>query len=91
MHLTCTWLTLSPRHPTPAACHLQVTDTTTFTDDKRRAEVDAWLYDTCTRTLQHIVDIVVQYYSAVSGEAGSLDWGLGWGQAKPVGLRHPAA
>jgi brefeldin A-inhibited guanine nucleotide-exchange protein len=46
--------------------HSQVTDTTTFTDDKRRAEVDAWLYDTCTRTLQHIVDIVVQYYSAVS-------------------------
>lgn len=43
----------------------EVTDTTTFTDDKRRAEVDAWLYDTCTRTLQHIVDIVVQYYAAV--------------------------
>lgn len=38
----------------------QVTDTTTFTDEKRRAEVDAWLYETCTRTLQHIVDIVVQ-------------------------------
>ena len=45
----------------------EVTDTTTFTDDKRRAEVDSWLYDTCTRTLQHIVDIVVQYYAAVSG------------------------
>ncbi|EFN54845.1 hypothetical protein CHLNCDRAFT_35815 [Chlorella variabilis] len=44
----------------------EVTDTTTFTDDKRRAEVDSWLYDTCTRTLQHIVDIVVQYYAAVS-------------------------
>ncbi|PSC72251.1 brefeldin A-inhibited guanine nucleotide-exchange 2-like [Micractinium conductrix] len=43
----------------------EVTDTTTFTDDKRRAEVDSWLYDTCTRTLQHIVDLVVQYYAAV--------------------------
>lgn len=51
----------------------QVTDTTTFTDDKRRAEVDSWLYDTCTRTLQHIVDIVVQYYAAVSG------WWVGLG------------
>lgn len=49
----------------------EVTDTTTFTDDKRRAEVDAWLYDTCTRTLQHIVDIVVQYYAAVRGEPRS--------------------
>lgn len=72
-----------PPHAPPALPHLpavaphssdpprptrrQVTDTTTFTDDKRRAEVDSWLYDTCTRTLQHIVDIVVQYYAAVSG------------------------
>lgn len=66
-------------HPTrphsPATCcslARQVTDTTTFTDDKRRAEVDSWLYDTCTRTLQHIVDLVVQYYAAVAGEPASL-------------------
>lgn len=58
---------LAPPHTSPPFPAPQVTDTTTFTDDKRRAEVDAWLYDTCTRTLQHIVDIVVQYYSAVSG------------------------
>ena len=54
----------------------EVTDTTTFTDDKRRAEVDSWLYDTCTRTLQHIVDIVVQYYAAVSG--GWVGGRAGW-------------
>ena len=63
----------------------EVTDTTTFTDDKRRAEVDAWLYDTCTRTLQHIVDIVVQYYAAVSGGCAPL------GSARPDRLlRLPA-
>lgn len=43
----------------------QVTDTTTFTDEARRAEVDAWLYDTCTQCLQHLVDLVVQFYPAV--------------------------
>ena len=43
----------------------EVTDTTTFTDEARRAEVDSWLYETCTRTLQHIVDIVGQYYPAL--------------------------
>ena len=30
----------------------EVTDTTTFTDDKRRAEVDAWLFDTSQHCLQ---------------------------------------
>ena len=44
---------------------LQVTDTTTFTDEKRRAEVDAWLYETCTQCLQHMIDITVQFYSVV--------------------------
>lgn len=43
----------------------QVTDTTTFTDEARRAEVDAWLYDTCTQCLQHMVDLVVQFYPIV--------------------------
>ncbi|KAL4543975.1 hypothetical protein Ndes2437B_g01778 [Nannochloris sp. 'desiccata'] len=43
----------------------EVTDTTTFTDEARRAEVDAWLYETCTATLQHMVDVVARYYAAV--------------------------
>ena len=43
----------------------EVTDTTTFTDEKKRAEVDAWLYETCTKCLQHIIDIVVHYYQLV--------------------------
>ncbi len=38
----------------------EVTDTTTFSQEKRRDEEDAWLYETCTRCLQHMVDIVVQ-------------------------------
>ena len=42
-----------------------MTDTTTFTDEARRAEVDAWLYETCTQCLQHMVDIVVQFYPVV--------------------------
>ena len=45
---------------------MQVTDTTTFTDEMKRAEVDSWLYETCTQCLQHMVDVFVQYYSAVS-------------------------
>ena len=43
----------------------EVTDTTTFTDEARRAEVDAWLYETCTATLQHMVDVVARYHIAV--------------------------
>ena len=43
----------------------EVTDTTTFTDEKKRAEVDAWLYETCTQCLQHMVDLVVQFYQLV--------------------------
>lgn len=43
----------------------EVTDTTTFTDERRRADVDAWLYETCTQCLQHIVDLVVKFYPVV--------------------------
>lgn len=43
----------------------EVTDTTTFTNEKKRAEVDAWLYETCTQCLQHMVDLVVQFYQLV--------------------------
>ena len=45
---------------------LQVTDTTTFTDEMKRAEVDSWLYETCTHCLQHMVDVFVQFYTTVS-------------------------
>jgi len=43
----------------------EVTDTTTFTDEARRAEVDAWLYETCTATLQHMVEVVARYHGPV--------------------------
>jgi len=43
----------------------EVTDTTTFTDEARRAEVERWLYDTCTATLKHIVEVVVRYHTTV--------------------------
>lgn len=42
-------------------------DATTFTDDSLRSEVDAWLFETCTATLQHIVDVVVKYHQNVPG------------------------
>ena len=43
----------------------EVTDTTTFTDDRRRDAADAWLYETCTSTLAHIVDLVALYQQQV--------------------------
>ena len=48
-----------------ASTAVQVTDTTTFTDEKKRAEVDSWLYETCTQCLQHMVDVFVQFYATV--------------------------
>jgi hypothetical protein len=44
----------------------QVTEPTTFTAEERRAEVDAWLYETCTQCLQHMVDIVAAFYAPVA-------------------------
>ncbi|CAL8462959.1 g2493 [Coccomyxa elongata] len=44
----------------------EVTDTTTFTAEERRAEVDAWLYETCTQCLQHMVDIIALFYTPVA-------------------------
>lgn len=38
----------------------EVTDTTTFTSEKRRQQEEQWLYETCTRCLQHLVDLFVQ-------------------------------
>ena len=56
---------MSWQHVTESYNAVQVTDTTTFTDDRRREELDAWLYETCTQCLQHMVDIVVQFYDAL--------------------------
>ncbi len=49
-----------------------MTDTTTFTDEKRRTEVEAWLYETCTQCLQHMVDVVVQFYPEVQPLLGRM-------------------
>ena len=43
----------------------EVTDTTTFSDEARRAEADAWLYETCTTSLQYLVDVIAAYHQAV--------------------------
>ena len=51
---------------------MQVTDISTFTDDKKRAEVDAWLYETCTQCLQHIIDITVKFYPVVQPLIGRV-------------------
>ena len=52
--------------------YIQVTDISTFTDDKKRAEVDAWLYETCTQCLQHIIDITVKFYPVVQPLIGRV-------------------
>ncbi|GMH32506.1 hypothetical protein BSKO_00340 [Bryopsis sp. KO-2023] len=44
----------------------EVTDTTTFTDDKLRAQIDSWLYETCIKCLQHLVDLYLQFYPVLS-------------------------
>ena len=44
----------------------EVTDTTTFTSEKRRQQEDAWLYETCTRCLQHLIDVFVLFYDETS-------------------------
>lgn len=51
----------------------EVTDTTTFTDERRRADVDAWLYETCTQCLQHIVDLFVKFYPVVQVGSTAAD------------------
>ncbi|CAD7702431.1 unnamed protein product [Ostreobium quekettii] len=43
----------------------EVTDTTTFTHDKLRAQIDAWLYETCIKCLQHLVDLFLKFYGAL--------------------------
>lgn len=50
----------------------EVTDTTTFTAEERRAEVDAWLYETCTQCLQHIVDLVARFQTATQPLLGRV-------------------
>lgn len=50
----------------------EVTDTTTFTSEKRRAQEDAWLYETCTRCLQHLVDLFGQFWDLVGPLFGRL-------------------
>jgi hypothetical protein len=46
------WTQLLPHSP-------QVTDTTTFTSEKRREKEDFWLYETCKRCLQHLIDVYI--------------------------------
>jgi hypothetical protein len=41
----------------------EVTDTTTFTSERRRQQEDAWLYETCTHCLQ--VRLNAQQYGTV--------------------------
>jgi brefeldin A-inhibited guanine nucleotide-exchange protein len=35
---------------------------TTFTTEKRRQQEEAWLYETCTQCLQHLIDAVSLFY-----------------------------
>ncbi|KAI8465270.1 MAG: hypothetical protein J3K34DRAFT_525495 [Monoraphidium minutum] len=47
------------------AVRAEVTDTTTFSSERRRQQEDAWLYETCTRCLQHLVDLFGLFYPAL--------------------------
>ena len=42
-----------------------MTDTTTFTDDNLRAQIDAWLYETSIKCLQHLVDLFLQFHAVL--------------------------
>lgn len=48
------WLRIFERVLLPIFDHVraEVTDTTTFTSERRRQQEDAWLYETCTHCLQ---------------------------------------
>lgn len=48
------WTRIFDRVLLPIFDHVraEVTDTTTFTSERRRQQEDAWLYDTCTHCLQ---------------------------------------
>jgi brefeldin A-inhibited guanine nucleotide-exchange protein len=48
------WARIFERVLLPIFDHVraEVTDTTTFTSERRRAQEDAWLYETCTHCLQ---------------------------------------
>ena len=40
---------------------------TTFTSEKRRQQQEAWLYETCTQCLQHLIDAVALFYHETRG------------------------
>ncbi|WIA22572.1 hypothetical protein OEZ86_009559 [Tetradesmus obliquus] len=58
------WARIFERVLLPIFDHVraEVTDTTTFTSERRRAQEDAWLYETCTHCLQHLVDLFGQFH-----------------------------
>jgi brefeldin A-inhibited guanine nucleotide-exchange protein len=41
---------------------IEMTEITTFVKDSDRPRVDAWLYETCTNCLQHVVDLFTKFY-----------------------------
>ena len=42
---------------------MEVTEITTFVKDSDRPKVDAWLYETCTNCLEHLIDLFTKFYS----------------------------
>eukprot|EP01025_Chloroclados_australasicus_P037318 TRINITY_DN3805_c0_g1_i5.p1 TRINITY_DN3805_c0_g1~~TRINITY_DN3805_c0_g1_i5.p1 ORF type:complete len:1288 (-),score=132.71 TRINITY_DN3805_c0_g1_i5:189-4052(-) len=49
----------------------EVIDTLT-TDEIRKAEVNAWLYETCTHCLQHLVDLYVHFYTTMHRQLNKM-------------------
>jgi brefeldin A-inhibited guanine nucleotide-exchange protein len=49
----------------------EVTDTTTFTSERRRQQEDAWLYETCTHCLQVCLSV-----GSILGQGRDAGWGV---------------
>ncbi|QDZ20210.1 Sec7 domain-containing protein [Chloropicon primus] len=45
---------------------MEVTEITTFVSDSDRSKVDAWLYETCTNCLQHVIDLFTKFYAELT-------------------------
>lgn len=43
----------------------EITDATTFEDSARRAEIDAWLYETCNDCLGHVLSLYSKFQSSL--------------------------
>jgi len=46
---------------------VEATEITTFVKESERPLVDAWLYETCTKCLHHVIDLFTKFYGELRG------------------------